>query len=274
MTPRFFLIAGIIAGFFVVAFGGAPGATASTTLVPHRGIYSIGLDRAEAGSGVVGVEGAMIYKFDESCEGWIVENQTLMRFEYEEGRSLDSSWSYVSWESKDGSRYRFRVNQTRNGKPGEMFRGTATTPGDGGAGQAHFTEPSRFEVALPPGTVFPTRHLLALIEAGRTGGLNFNRFMFDGTSPDNPYEVNAAITPTPKDILGKATASAGFGARPGWNMSLAFYPWQAPKGPLPEFQLHIQYRDDGIAEGLLQDYGDITLKLRLNKVESLPRPEC
>ena len=251
MTPRSIRMAGFIAGFFVVVFWAAPGATTSATLVPHRGIYSIGLERAEAGSGVVGVEGAMIYKFTEGCDGWTVENQTLMRFDYEEGRSLDSSWSYVSWESKDGLRYRFRVNQTRNGKPGEMFRGTATTPGDGGAGQAHFSQPSRFEVTLPPGTVFPTRHLLALIEAGRSGGLNFNRFMFDGTSPDNPYEVNAVITPLRGAVSG-----------------------QAAKGPLPEFQLHIQYRDDGIAEALLQDYGDITLKLHLSKVEALSRPEC
>ena len=254
--------------------GGPPGAATTAALVPHRGIYTIGLDRAEAGSGVAGVEGAMIYKFAESCDGWTVENQTYMRFEYEEGRSLDSSWSYVSWESKDGLRYRFRVSQTRNGEPGEAFQGTATVPQGGGAGRAQFTQPSPLEVALPPGTLFPTRHLFAVVEAGRAGVLNFNRVMFDGTSPDNPYEVNAVITPLSAAILGEATAGAGLGARPGWNMSLAFFPWQAPKGPLPEFQLHIQYRDDGIAEGLLQDYGDIILKLRLSKVEPLPRPEC
>ncbi len=216
----------------------------------------------------------MIYKFAEGCDGWIVENQTFMRFEYEEERSLDSSWSYVSWESKDGLRYRFRVSQTRNGEPGEAYQGTATVPSDGGAGQAHYTQPSPSEVVLPPGTLFPTRHLFAIIKAGQAGALNFNRVMFDGTSPDNPYEVNAVITPLSAAISGEATAGAGLSARPGWNASLAFYPWQAPKGPLPEFQLHVQYRDDGIAEGLLQDYGDITLKLRLSKIELLPGPEC
>jgi hypothetical protein len=129
-------------------------------------------------------------------------------------------------------------------------------------------------VELSPGTLFPTRHLFAIVEAARAGELHFNRVTFDGTSLDNPYEVNAVITPLPDAVLGEATASAGFGARPGWMMSLAFYPWRAPKGPLPEFQLHIRYRDDGIAEGLLQDYGDITLKLRLSEVEPLPGPEC
>ena len=290
MTPRSVLIAGL----FLVAFlgtpgvagappafgigvtppGDAPGAATTAALVPHRGLYTIGLDRGEAASGVIGVEGAMIYKFAEVCDGWTVENQTFMRFEYEGVRSLDSSWSYVSWESKDGLRYQFRVSQTRNGERGEAFRGTATLPGDGGAGHAHFIQPLQLEVALPAGTLFPTRHLIAIVEAGQAGALNFNRVMFDGTSPDSPYEVNAAITPISDGILGEATASAGLGARPGWNASLAFYPWKAPNGPLPEYQLHVQYRDDGIAEGLMQDYGDITLKLRLRKVERLPRPEC
>ena len=201
-------------------------------------------------------------------------NQTFIRFQYEEGRSLDSFWTYVGWESKDGLSYRFRVIQTRNGEPGEAFRGTATMPGDGGAGRARFTRPSRLQVTLPPGTLFPTRHLLALFEAARAGELHFNRFMFDGTSLDNPYEVNAVITPLPVALLGEATENAGLGARPGWNMSLAFYPWRTPKGALPEFQLHVQYRDDCIAEGLKQDYGDIALKLRLSEVEPLPKPEC
>ena len=294
MTPRSVLMAGFLAGLFLSAFwdtpevAGAPptfgiegippshpsDAVPIEMLVPHRGIYTIGLDRAETGSGVVGVDGAMIYKFAEGCDGWIAENQTFIRFKYEEERSLDSAWSNVSWESKDGLRYRFRLSQTHNDEPSVAFQGTATVPSDGGAGLAYYTQPSPSEVFLPPGTLFPTRHLFAIVKAGQAGALNFNRAVFDGTSPDNPYEVNAVITPLSAAILGEATAGAGLSARPGWNASLAFYPWQAPKGPLPKFQLHVQYRDDGIAEGLLQDYGDITLKLRLRKLELLPRPEC
>lgn len=274
MTSRFVLTGSLIVSHLVVAFWVLPGAATAAALVHHRAIYAIGLDRAEAGAGVVGVEGAMIYKFADGCDGWTVENQTYMRFDYEEERSLDSSWSYASWESKDGLSYRFRVSQTRNGEPGEAYQGTATVPRGGGAGRAQFTEPAPVEVVLPPGTMFPTRHLFAIVEAGQAGALNFNRIMFDGTSLDNPCEVNAVITPLPAAVLGEATKGAGLGARPGWNMSLAFYPWQAPTGLLPEVQLHIQYRDDGIAEELMQDYGDITLKLRLSEVEPLPRPEC
>ena len=216
----------LLASLLLVTLLGAPGAATTVALVPHRGIYTIGLDGAEAGSGVVGAEGAMIYKFADGCDGWIVENQTFLRFEYEEGRSLDSIWSYVSWESKDGLRYRFRVNQTRNGKPGEAFQGTATVPDGGAAGRAQFVQPSSLEVALPPDTVFPTRHLFAIVEAARAGEVQVNRVMFDGTSLENPYEVNAVITPLPTTLLGEATKSAGLGPRPGWNMSLALYPWR------------------------------------------------
>ena len=56
----------------------------------HRNGWGAG----ELGCGQA-LEGAMIYKFVDGCEGWIVENQTFIRFQYEEGRSLDSFWTYV-----------------------------------------------------------------------------------------------------------------------------------------------------------------------------------
>jgi len=43
---------------------------------------------------------------------------------------------------------------------------------------------------------------------------------------------------------------------------------------LPEFELSAHYRQDGIADHIIQDFGDFALQVRLGEVEVLPAPDC
>jgi hypothetical protein len=56
-------------------------------------------------------------------------------------------------------------------------------------------------------------------------------------------------------------------------MNLAFYP-AALTEPLPEFEIRVLYRSDGIAGGIVQDFSSFSVDLSLNDVELLPLPEC
>ena len=67
------------------------------------------LATAKSGSGVTAASGAMSYKFGDSCDGWIVENKTALTFAYSDGAPVSTTWDFVTWESKDGLHYRFRV---------------------------------------------------------------------------------------------------------------------------------------------------------------------
>ena len=244
---------------------------AEAGLVPHRATYRMSLGATTPGSGVIGARGAMEYRFAEGCDGWTVENRTYLLIDYEGEGEVETAWDFASWESKDGLRYRFRVRHTRDGKVVDAFRGEAELAGRGGAGVARFSSPADTAVDLPRGTLFPTAHLVLLLGAAKGGGGHLVRTVFDGTSLDNPYRISAFF----KEIEngGQPLAPAGLSESRTWRMNLAFYP-VALADPLPEFEIRVLYRADGIADGMRQDFSGFSLDLDLNDIDILPPPEC
>lgn len=253
-------------------------------LVPHRATYGITLRSAASGSGISGARGAMQYRFSDACDAWTVESQIYLRMEYEESGDVETTWAFASWESKNAQNYRFRVRQNRDGESVELLQGRAklfptrsdkkALPGrPRSGGVAQFTDPEEMEIELPKGTMFPTAHLAALIEAARSGASRFARVVFDGSSVDNPYEINAIID---KGAAGPRKSTRGTGtlpAHPSWRVQLAYFPVKS-KGLLPEFEMNVRYREDGIAEEMFQDFGNFMLDFTPQDVEVLPTPDC
>ena len=124
-------------------------------LVPHRAIYRITLGSSTPGSGVVGTEGAMLYRFDDGCDGWTVENKTYVRYHRDQAESIETSWTYVTWESKDGLAYRFRVKNDRNGETFQRFQGTASLGGSGGGRPGALLEAPGHRNPPPRRSAFP-----------------------------------------------------------------------------------------------------------------------
>src|SRR5271154_3818925 len=102
-------------------------------IAPHRALYSLTLDSAKAAGGVAGASGAMVYEWGETCDGWTVEQRFRLRVDYAETDGVDLSSSLVTWESKDGLRYRFNERRLRNGQLDEEVRGEAHLNGPGKA---------------------------------------------------------------------------------------------------------------------------------------------
>ena len=267
-----------ILGAIAVALGVSAAVVADATagvgdLVGHRAIYNMVLATATPGTGIVGARGAMEYRFADSCEGWTVENRTYLLVQYDEGDEMRTTWSFVTWESKDGLEYRFRVRQTRDDKVVEDLQGKALLETARGPGEARFTKPTGFRIKLPEGTLFPTRHLVDLFRTAEEGGIRLGRVVFDGSALDNPFEINAIMNRVTESEGKKMAAAAGLADMPAWSMRMAFFPYGA-RTALPDFEMDVRYRADGIADKLLQDFGDFSLRLNLSDVELLPKPNC
>ena len=56
-------------------------------------------------------------------------------------------------------------------------------------------------------------------------------------------------------------------------MRLAYYPIADP-AEIPKFEIGVRYREDGIADRILQDFGDFQLDLTLEELTLLPAPDC
>ena len=240
-------------------------------MAPHRAIYAMGLSSTKSGSGIAAASGTMSYQFDDSCDGWVVENRIAISYAYTEGGQALSATDFITWESKDGLHYRFRMRNTRDGQVTEDIEGHADLKGKGLGGTARFIRPEPMTIALPKGTLFPTAHTLHLIDTAQTGGRSFLRVVFDGSGLDGPYEVNALIGKQ-SQVLGGKPLSVLTGA-PYWPMTLAFFPVASPE-EVPNFEMSVAYHPNGVAQEIIQTFKGFALKGRLESIEVLPRHGC
>ncbi len=247
---------------------GEPSATLSP-LSSHRALYRMVLARSQPSSGIVGADGAMFVHFEEACDGWKSEISTRTLLNYGEEGEVLTEWEFSSWEARDGQRFLFRSVEREGPDDVSEIEGSATL---GLGGRAEFFKPVQTAIALPPGTRFPTRHLIDLIEAARHGLTLYSGTLFDA-SPDSPYFVSSVIAKLrPAELAAMGRALGGPDGM-AWQMHMAFYPIDSVE-QLPSFRITMRYREDGVADRMVQDYGDFTVDVELESLDFLPAPSC
>ncbi len=246
-------------------------------IAPHRALYNLSLESAKTSSGVAGASGGMYYEWGETCDGWTVEQRFRLRLQYAEEGSVDVNSTLVTWESKDGQRYRFNERRVRNGDVEDDIHGEAHLDGPGKGGVAEFEKPEQSTLTLAPGVLFPTAHTLVLIERALAGDQFVSRKVFDGAAVDNAGQITAVIGPQlkPDPKAGKPLDSPLL-QRPSWRMSLAFFPADAgtSDSDTPDYELSMRLLDNGVSQDMSLDYGDYVLRAKLDEIEALPRPSC
>jgi hypothetical protein len=176
-----------------------------------------------------------------------------------------------TWEAKDGRGFRFGFSETHGGRERARIKGVAALDENGGV--AEYTKPALRRVTLPSGTLFPARHIAALIKRAENGGGHFGKVVFDGTADNEPYQVSAVIGAPQKPEARRPELKNILRGAKSWKARLAYFPLAAAANT-PEFALNIFYREDGIIERMLQDYGNYVVEARLNQIEMLPKDGC
>jgi hypothetical protein len=244
---------------------------------PHRALYSLSLGNAKTGSGVAGASGAMYYEWGEACDGWTVDQRFRLRLVYAEEGTVEINSTLLTWESKDGQRYRFNEKRTRNGEVQDDIHGEAHLNGPGKGGTAQFDRPDETKLTLAPGVLFPTAHTIVLIERAQAGDQFVARKVFDGAAVENAGQITAVIGPALKpDPNAPKPFNHALLQRPSWRVSLAFFPAEADKSDAdtPDYQLSMRLLDNGVSQDMALDYGDYVLKAKLDDIEPLPKPGC
>ena len=270
-------VSALLATLIAVA---APAWAANIAIDPHEALYTLTLESAKSASGVVGANGAMFYKWGETCDGWTLEQRFHLRISYaEEEDATDISSTVVTFESKDGLRYRFNERRLRNGELDAEIRGEAHLDGPGKGGIAEFTKPEAATLTLRPGVLFPTAHTLALIAAAQAHQQFISRDVFDGSDVENAGQVSAFIG----DALPAPGAKA---AKPlndpllqhtSWPIRLAFFPATdsgAADQAEPDYELSMRLLENGVTQEMKLDYSDYVIGATLSDIKKLPRPGC
>jgi hypothetical protein len=240
-------------------------------IAPHRAIYQLDLASARSGSQVSDVGGQMLFIWEDSCDGWTVEQRYRTSYVFSEGGQLEQRMTYATWESKDGQDFNFSVRNVTGDMADEEVRGVARMAGDG-SGTVEFRTPEGHEELLPAGTLFPTAHTLRLLEQAEAGERLFVANLFDGTEVNGLNEISAFVTgPNVPESL--QAGQNELLRRPSWFVNMAFFS-HSDQTPLPTYEMTVTLYDNGIVDGMLIDYGDFVVSATLVELEPVDQPDC
>lgn len=258
-----------LAVFFAVS---APSLPRAADLLPHQAFYKLRLLRTIPGSTLTDVSGAMYLDWVDSCEGWSSSQRLELRFYDAEKPAVDIDSRFASWESHDGLSYRFSVESTRDNQADKQLNGKASLQAIGGPGKAEFLGAKPVKLDLPAGTLFPARHMIELIDRAQAGDKIVARTVFDGTSDDGAFLVNAVIgaqkSPKADEAILPKTVNLPY--RP---MRLAFFN-PAKDQDTPFYELSVDLMNNGIARSFVLDYGDSVIGAELDRIKLLDKPKC
>ena len=256
----------------IAALALAAGTAGAAEIAPHRALYTMSLGPTHGDGGVTAASGTMAYQWGESCDGWTVEQRYRLKMGYAESPDVSISSNFVTWEAKDSVRYRFNQKESRSGGPDQEIRGEAKLEGAGKAGTVEFEKPETKKLKLPAGVLFPSAHTIYLIDRAQAGENFVSKQIFDGATAEGAVLVSAVIGAKVEPDAEAAKKSALLN-RPGWRVRLAFFPADQ-KAEKPDYELGMVLLDNGVSRDMVIDYGEYSIRAKLDDIEALPKPGC
>ena len=145
-----------LAPLLLVVLSFAPASAGAADLLAHRAVYEVTLGERDNRAGVRAVEGGMLIEIEDRCDVWAVRQRLALRIARDD-MTVSTASTFVAFEARDGSRYRFDDETVT--RPGDMERSSGeANPADGarpGRILIEKPEPSRHD--MPDGTNSPWR---------------------------------------------------------------------------------------------------------------------
>ena len=245
---------------------------------PHRAIYDVTLDQAPSGT-VSAVSGTLSIDWQLGCSGWTFEYRSVIDVTQAESGRVRLSTVATTWESGAGSEYRFNVRHSTNGHELEKIEGYAVLKAPGSDGTVRFTAPRERTMTLPPGTLFPMAHSMAVLDAAvsRKAPVFLPLTVFDGMDVHGLYLVNAVIgkPPRPDATLsdGPPEVSQLQRDQRAWPVSLAYFKTVGGQAA-PSHEMRLSIYENGVSDQLVIDFGDFKIRAHIEKLEIQPRTDC
>lgn len=252
---------------------GAP--IARDIIVPHRAVYEIELARTDEGSGVKSASGRMVFEVTGgACEGYRMRQRMVVNIGDEDGNTGRLDFRVSTFESGIGDLYSFDSETTMNNETIDAVEGEARRLG--AKIEVTLKEPSKKTVLLDGEVLFPSQHLLAIIQAALAERRFLSVDVYEGSGTGESSDEAAAVIgnvshTSQEDLFGEGVRQ--------WPVSIGYFDDGSEANrhigeELPSYQMSFMLRENGVASDLLLDYGDYALSAFLQDLEPLARPDC
>jgi hypothetical protein len=253
-----------------------PAAEAAPTVAPHRAVYDLSLMRASPS--LQSASGRLAFEIEGStCEGFTVSFRMATRYRPKEGEMTLIDTSTTTYEGPGALDFRHQITERVDGALRDDHRVKMTRATAEAAGEASISSKPGEAFTVSAGTLLPMQHQLRLMALGEAGGGRDSSVIFDGSDEGKSYR---AIT-----FVGKAKPAASLLRDAGnpvaeplkglsaWPMTVSYFKLEG-NAETPEYQVSFDLFENGVATGLVLDYGEFALAGKLADLKMLEAAEC
>ncbi len=251
-------------------------AAAATPLAPHRAAYELKL-LSSRGKGVSTATGRIGIEFTgSSCDGYATNFRQLIEFADEEGKSHRSDVRMTTFEGGDGKLLRFNSEKRINSGNPQVTSGQAERADDGGL-SIDVRQPKPSKMDVDGIAVFPTDHMLRLINAAKANERFMEVRIYDGSDGgEKIYDTTAIIgmqVPPEGRAVEEAADKAGLKSMARWPVSISYFePGNGERRPV--YVLSFDLYENGVSGALKLDFGDFAFGGELKRLEILQETPC
>ena len=258
----------------VAPVSGAKAEDGPIVLLPHRAVYDLSLGKTRGNSQVVGVRGRILYDFDGSaCEGYSLKFRQVSELDSGEGKISTSDLRSTTWEGGDAKSFKFNSENFLDQKlvdavDGHAERGASATAVD-------LAKPEHKMLDIDAAVVFPSEHMVRVVEAARAGKTILEFPVFDGSDTgekvyDTLTVIGAKLTASERKHGDAADDAPQLAAAVRWPVAISYFEKTSSKKnteQTPTYSIGFELYENGISRALSLDYNDFLVNGKLTSLE-------
>lgn len=251
-----------------------PGAAvaAMQSMTPHRAVYDLELDPAGSTEALAGISGRLVFEtIGTACDGWTVNTRFVTQMTGDSSATISDLRS-ATWESGDGTSYRFVTQNFVNETLSDETNGIANR--ESGEITIDLKRPEEGEFSIERTVLFPTQHVMRILDAARSGQKIVTADIYDGS--ETGRKVYATTT-----VIGSRREPAGDTGKPGddvlgglasWTVTIGYFDTEEGEATTPSYEFTYDLFENGVSREITLDYGDFTLVGELSSIDFLEPP--
>ena len=250
----------------------------AAAVMPHRAIYDLTLMRSAEGSALQSASGRLAFEIQGSaCEGWSVSFRMATKYRPAEGQATLIDTQTTSYEGPGSLDFRHQLKEVINGeaKPEVKIKMSRPDKDAGGQGEIMSKDGETFDV--PANAALPMQHQIRLMTLGEAGGGRDSSLVFDGSDEAKTFRAISFVgkEKAPGSILRDTQnpAAAALKDVGAWPMTISYFPAEGGD-EIPQYQVTFDMYANGVASGLVLDYGDFALTGTLTELQMMEAAEC